>query len=196
MPDIENKEILLLGRYGFDLDRVRNEENVYTIDRQGQHLSYKVRLENESSSEIKNLRAQFMTVHKSNWMEGDIVIVLKCNLGKMDFPAEMSDDPVLNILLSESDHYPNGEERRLFYVAMTRVRERFYLIADASYKSKFIMEFENRTANSTLSKCPKCLTADVMVMKTGIAKNGNKYKFYGCTNYQYGCHYNKIEWAK
>ena len=99
-----------------------------------------------------------------------------------------------NLLLSESDQYPNGEERRLFYVAMTRARERLYLIAGASYKSKFIMEFEYRTAKATDSKCPRCLTADVMVMKTGIAKNGNKYKFYGCANYQYGCNYNKTEW--
>jgi len=196
IPEIEKKEILLLGRYGFDLDRVRNEENVFMIDRQGQYLFYKVRLENASGSEIKNIRAQFMTVHKSKGLEGDIVIVLNCNSGKMGFPAEMSDDPVLNLLLSESDQYPNGEERRLFYVAMTRARERLYLIADASYKSKFIMEFENRPANSTVSKCPRCLTADVMVMKVGTAKNGNKYKFYGCTNYQYGCNYNKTEWFK
>jgi DNA helicase-4 len=196
MPDIEKKEILLLGRYGFDLDRVRNEENIFTIDRQGQHLSYKVRLENASSSEMKNVRAQFMTVHKSKGLEGDIVIVLNCNSGKMGFPAEMSDDPVLNLLLSEADQYPNGEERRLFYVAMTRARERLYLIADASYKSKFIMEFENRTANVTVSKCPRCLTTDVIVMKTGTAKNGNKYKFYGCMNYQYGCNYNKTEWIR
>jgi DNA helicase-4 len=196
VPDIEKKEILLLGRYGFDLDRVRNEENVFTIDRQGQHLSYKVRRENGSSSEIKNIRAQFMTAHKSKGLEGDIVIVLNCNSGKMGFPAEMSDDPVLNLLLSESDQYPNGEERRLFNVAMTRARERLYLIADASYKSKFIMEFENSTAKAPASKCPRCMNADVMVMKTGIAKNGNKYKFYGCTNYQYGCNYNKTEWLK
>lgn len=194
ITDIEKKEILLLGRYGFDLDRVKNEENIFTIDRHKQTLAYRIRIDKEGASETKTLTAQFMTVHKSKGLEGDIVIVLNCNSGKMGFPAEMSDDPVLNLLLSESDQYPNGEERRLFYVAMTRARERLYLIADASYKSKFIMEFENSTANATVSKCPRCLTADVMVMKTGTAKNGNKYKFYGCTNYQYGCNYNKTEW--
>jgi DNA helicase-4 len=46
-----------------------------------------------------------MTVHKSKGLEVDIVIVLNCNSGKMGFPAEMSDDPVLNLLLSESDQY-------------------------------------------------------------------------------------------
>lgn len=194
MTDIEKKEILLLGRYGFDLDRVRNEENIFTIDRHRQTLTYRIRIDKEGASETKTLTAQFMTVHKSKGLEGDIVIVLNCNSGKMGFPAEMSDDPVLNLLLSESDQYPNGEERRLFYVAMTRAREKLYLIADASYKSKFIMEFENRTANSAVSKCPRCLNADIMVMKTGTAKNGNKYKFFGCTNYQYGCNYNKTEW--
>jgi DNA helicase-4 len=196
IPDIEKKEILLLGRYNFDLDRVKNEENVFTIDRQRQVLSYRVRLENTGTSETKTLTAQFMTVHKSKGLEGDIVIVLNCNSGKMGFPAEMSDDPVLNLLLSESDQYPNGEERRLFYVAMTRAREKLYFIADASYKSKFILEFEHNPIQTYVPKCPRCKTADVMVMKTGVAKNGNKYKFYGCTNYQYGCNYNRTEWFK
>jgi len=49
IPDIEKKEILLLGRFGFDLDRVRNDENVFTIDRQRQVISYRVRLENAST---------------------------------------------------------------------------------------------------------------------------------------------------
>jgi DNA helicase-4 len=196
IPDIENKEVLLLGRYGFDLDRVRNDQNVFTIDKQRQILFYKVRLENASTSETKTITAQFMTVHKSKGLEGDIVIVLNCNSGKMGFPSEMSDDPVLNLLLSESDQYPNGEERRLFYVAMTRAKERLYFIAEASYKSKFIMEFENTTEHSNISKCPRCKTADILLMKTGIAKNGSKYKFYGCSNYQYGCNYNKTEWIK
>ena len=168
MPDIEKKKILLLGRYGFDLDRLRNEENVFTIDRQGQHLSYKVRLENANSSEIKSISAQFMTVHKSKGLEGDIVIVLNCNSGKMGFPAEMSDDPVLNLLLSESDQYPNGEERRLFYVAMTRAREKLYFIADAAYKSKFILEFEQNPIQTYVPKCPRCKTADVIVMYPNV----------------------------
>ena len=52
----------------------------------------------------------------------------------------MSDDPTLNLLLSEADQFENGEERRLFYVAMTRAKEMLYLIADSSNESKFISE--------------------------------------------------------
>jgi DNA helicase-4 len=74
---------------------------------------------------------------------------------------------------------------------MTRAKEKPYFIADVSYKSKIIQYFEQNPIQNYKPKCPRCKTADGMVMTTGIAKNGNKYKFYGCTNYQYGCSYNK-----
>ncbi len=91
ITDIGKKEILLLGRYGLDLVRVRNEENIFTIDRHKQTVTYRIRIDKEGTSETKTLTAQFMTVHKSKGLEGDIVIALNCNSGKMGFPAEMSE---------------------------------------------------------------------------------------------------------
>jgi DNA helicase-4 len=147
-----------------------------------------------SIGRYKLLKARFMTVHKSKGLEADIVIILNCNSGKMGFPSEMSDDRVLDLLLSEADQFENGEERRLFYVAMTRAKEKIYFVADALYKSKFIMELENSTLEHSSTKCPKCKRAEIILMKTGVAKNGSIYKFYGCTNYLYGCDYSKTVW--
>lgn len=53
-----------------------------------------------------------------------------------------SDYHILSFLLTEEDQFEHGEERRLFYVAMTRARKHLYFIAEESIKSKFISEFE------------------------------------------------------
>jgi DNA helicase-4 len=93
-------------------------------------------------------------------------------------------------LLSKADQFENGEERRLFYVAMTRAKERVFFIADRVHKSKFILELESQTGSPGLKKCPRCRTAD-LVKRSGTT-NGREWAFYGCTNYLYGCDYQ--EW--
>ena len=189
--DVEEKEIIILGRYRIDIDRIKNENSVFRIDKEDETILYSLKTE---EGETKKLKAQFMTVHKSKGLEGDIVIVLNCNSGKYGFPSEMTDDQVLNLLLSEVDQFENGEERRLFYVAMTRAKEKVYFIADSYFKSKFITELEVETKQSPNKKCPTCKTADIVLRKTGKAKNGNTYRFFGCTNYLFGCGYTTTEW--
>lgn len=190
-PNINSKEILILGRYGFDIDRIKNEQGVFNINKETGSIAYSAV---DGNGNIQMLEAQFLTVHKAKGLEADIVIVINCNSGKFGFPSEMSDDPVLNLLLSEADQFENGEERRLFYVAMTRAKEQLYLVADSSFKSKFIAELEVDSGSFPNEKCPICKSADVVLKKTGIAKTGSTYRFYGCANYLYGCDYTTTEW--
>src|SRR5436190_964420 len=189
--DIEGKEIFILGRYGFDIKRIKNEESLFRIDKPNETIYYSIRTR---EGQTRQLKAQFMTVHKAKVLEADIIVILNCNSGKYGFPSEMSEDQVLNLLLSESDQFENGEERRLFYVAMTRAKEIVYFIADSSFKSKFILELELESGQSPNKKCPSCKTADIVLRRSGTAKNGNAYKFYGCSNYLYGCEYTATEW--
>lgn len=189
--NIEKKEIFILGRYGFDIDRLKNENGVFRIDKENETILYGIKTK---EGEIRKLKAQFMTVHRAKGLEADIIIILNCNSGKHGFPSEMSDDQVLNLLLSEADQFENGEERRLFYVAMTRAKEIVYFVADSSFKSKFIAELEIESGQSPNKKCPICKNADVVLRKEGTSRNGNRYKFFGCTNYLYGCDYTTTEW--
>ncbi|MGN7811611.1 UvrD-helicase domain-containing protein [Flavobacterium sp. 22076] len=189
---VSKKEILILGRYSFDIDRIKNENALLKIDRASSKITCSMSLD---SGLIQKIEAQFMTVHKSKGLEADIIIVLNCNSGKFGFPSEMSDDPVLNLLLSNADQFENGEERRLFYVAMTRAKDQVYFVADSYNKSKFITELEVKTGLSPNKKCPNCKTADIVVRKTGTASNGNTYKFFGCSNYLFGCEYTTTEWT-
>lgn len=181
--NLANKTILILGRYTFDLQRIRNEEGFFTIHRSSGLVTYK--------TEKSEVAAQFLTVHKSKGLEADIVIVINCNSGTHGFPTEISDDPVLDLLLSNADRFDNSEERRLFYVAMTRAKEKLILITDKSYKSKFIRQLENSNEQSTIKRCPRCKTAELR-LRSGT-KNGKSWSFYGCSNYLYGCEYK--EWV-
>ncbi len=191
VKNIQKKEVFILRRYGFDIDRIKNENKIFNVDKNGGNISYTMKTAEE---EIRTLKAQFMTVHKAKGLEADIIIILNCNSGKHGFPSEMSDDPILNLLLSEADQFENGEERRLFYVAMTRAKEHLFFIADSSYKSKFITELEINSGQSPNKKCPACKSSDLVLRKTGTARNGNRYNFFGCTNYLYGCDFTSMEW--
>ncbi len=212
----EEKETMILGRYGFDINRLssknglwiivrefeKNSENIvreyaYTEDKWN-HLKENEKIivtyKRKVSGKELEIEAEYLTVHKAKGLEADNVIILNCNSGKFGFPSEMSDDQVLNLILSEADQFENGEERRLFYVAMTRAKERVYFVADSSYKSKFITELEVESGESPNKKCPKCITSDMVLKRSTIAVNGNTRNFYGCTNYLYGCDYTSVEW--
>jgi DNA helicase-4 len=181
-----NKDILILGRYWADLERIGGGNKTIQIDKDKGEVHY---TEKNSNEEGKSLNARFLTIHRAKGLEADIVIVLNCNSGKYGIPCEMSDDDVLKLLLCEEDKFPNGEERRVFYVAMTRAKEHVYFLSNEMSKSKFIIELEKDTNNLSINKCPKCVTAD-LVLKKGVT-DGKDWSFWGCSNYSFGCDYQK-----
>ena len=190
---VNRKSIYILGRYSLDIKRIKNEEKTFQVDAEKGTIKYVYQHPDGTQGRID---ATYMTVHKSKGLEADIVIILNCNAGKYGFPAGLSDDQVLNLLLSEADQFENGEERRLFYVAMTRAKEAVYFISDTFRKSKFVLELEVDQKINTNLKCPECRTADLVLRKTGVAKNGTPYKFYGCSNYLFGCSYTNTLFSK
>ena len=84
-----------------------------------------------------------MTVHRSKGLEADYVIVDGLTADKFGFPSEIDDDPLLDLVLARPDSYPNAEERRLFYVALTRARHQVHLIVDRAHPSSFALELLN-----------------------------------------------------
>ncbi len=81
-----------------------------------------------------------MTAHASKGLEADYVIIDGVARGKHGFPSEIADDPVLSLVLPDSDQFEFAEERRLFYVALTRAKKRVYIISDAAKQSEFVRE--------------------------------------------------------
>ncbi len=90
---------------------------------------------------IAGRKLEFLTVHKSKGLEADYVILLQCNKDTYGFPSMVSDDPSLNYVLTKSDQYPYGEERRLFYVAITRAKLKTIILYDLKFPSLFVDEF-------------------------------------------------------
>ena len=123
----EDKSVFLLGRYSFD----------------DIHLSSSFQSKKEGNKYfyiINNRKIEFLTVHKSKGLEADFVILLQCNKGTYGFPSQISDNPVLDYVLTKSDQFPFGEERRLFYVAITRAKIKTIVLYDNRYPSPFVDE--------------------------------------------------------
>ena len=124
----KDKSVFFLGRYSFDDYYL---SHVFKSVKQGNNFYYL----------IDGRKVEFLTVHKSKGLEADYVILLQCNQGIFGFPSEMNDDPVLNTILSKGDEFAYGEERRLFYVAITRAKLKTIVFYDQQYPSPFVMEF-------------------------------------------------------
>ena len=79
-----------------------------------------------------------------------------------------------------------AEERRLFYVAMTRAKKRMYVLYDQQRPSPFIGEFLMKLEIGSYL-CPKCLEGKIVSVKDGTSTNGVPYRSFYCTNNQAGC---------
>ena len=88
----------------------------------------------------KNLDVRFRTVHGSKGLEADCIIVPGLVSDIYGFPSAVVDDPVLALAMPRPDDFPDAEERRLFYVAMTRARQRVILLTQNENPSPFIFE--------------------------------------------------------
>ena len=138
-----DKSIFLIGRYSFDDYYL---SFMYQGIKEGNRFYYI----------IKGRKIEFLTVHKSKGLEADYVIVLQCNKDTYGFPSLVSDDPVLNYVLTKSDLFPYGEERRLFYVAITRAKSKTIVLYDRRFPSVFVDEFlhPERVSEESYAKHP------------------------------------------
>lgn len=174
-----DSEVYIIGRYNFDLQRIRNRNRELSISFSNGLIKYTFP---DGKYKGKTLNMNFVTAHKAKGLEADFTILINCNSGKYGFPSGKADDPILNLLLSSSDQFENGEERRLFYVAMTRTKRHVTFVTDRYRKSKFIKELQDEN-DERVTKCPKCGNGEL------IKRSGKGYLFYGCSNFAYGCSY-------
>ncbi len=135
------------------------------------------------------LRFAYRTVHRSKGMEADYALVLGLCSGKHGFPSEITDDPLLNLVLAAPEAHPNAEERRLLYVAITRARRQVYLLAEGGPPSSFARELMHGRYDVNVFgrlpqadvPCPQC--KEGRLERRENPRSGGT--FYGCSNYPY-----------
>ena len=92
----------------------------------------------------------FMTAHASKGLGYDNVIIINGKNETYGFPSKVEDDPVLAFVIKGDRSIDYAEERRLFYVAMTRTKNRVYLIAPQQNPSEFLLEIKRDYKNVSL----------------------------------------------
>ena len=152
-----DQSILLLGRYNYDAMSVGFDGK---IDMKDSRIRVK----------IGDREIPFLSVHSAKGLEADNVILVNCNQGAYGFPSLIEDDPILDFVLSKKESYPFAEERRLFYVAMTRARLHMFVLYDKDKPSPFISEFLLKLERGSYL-CPKCLEGKIIGVKDGMASN-------------------------
>lgn len=174
--------VLILGRYQYETTEVVTEQD---IDRWNDQYSARLQIR-KVVDEKKKTTKPLDTVHKSKGLEADFVLVHSLQAGWYAFPSEMEDDPLLGLSFANREAFEYAEERRLFYVALTRAREQVTLFLSSTEPSRFVLEllgpeygkavvFEGKDEQPV--RCNVCKQG-YMVQRPG--KNG---PFYGCTRY-------------
>lgn len=139
---------------------------------------------------------RFSSVHGAKGLEADFVVVVGLREGRNGFPADKSPDAFHELFLPPEEAYPFAEERRLFYVALTRARHRVYLLFDAVSHSPFIRELKSGgypieehelagefvQASVPVVPCPRCATGEIR------PKSGQTGPFFGCHRFP-ACRY-------
>ena len=153
-------KILLLGRFNFDGERLE-KSGLYEFYNRGSKIR---------SIKYPDYDITFMTAHASKGLGYDNVIIVNGRNETYGFPSKIEDDPVLSFVIRNDRSIEYAEERRLFYVAMTRTKNRVFFVAPEQNPSEFLLEIKKDYKNVVLNgewnddapfayakkKCPIC----------------------------------------
>lgn len=179
------KDILILGRNNFDIE-------IFEALPYAMSDLFKKDQSNYDANvlEYKSLKLTCMTIHKSKGLEADAVVLWNMREGVRGLPDTKGDEEELKQVLTQPDNMDYAEDRRLFYVALTRTRNEVLIIALNGHLSSFVNELitnQSQYIATNKALCQKC-GAEMIFYK--------EYNFYGCSNYRLtGCDY-RIQNAK
>lgn len=149
----EHASVFLIGRYNFDIKKISRCE----------FLSFKISEEKVliSMHERPDLRISFLSAHKSKGLQADYVLIINCRNTILGFPSRMKENEIFRIVrevaiqklerrkMKKRMREKFSEERRLFYVAMTRARKRILFLTVQEQESLFILELREEEELNT-----------------------------------------------
>lgn len=133
--------LLLLTRYNSEIDDLIMSKRFFKKRADDNSITCK---------DVPNLNIDILTVHKSKGLGYDRVVLLNGINATRGFPSKIKDEEIIKFIKGDDDSdfdefidYP--EERRLFYVAMTRTKNELYIMTPKNYKDKsdFVKEINN-----------------------------------------------------
>ncbi len=176
----KRSSVFFIGRYSFDEKLLSNSgilECHYNNAEDKKVIRY---------SKRPDLKMSFITAHKSKGLQADYIFIINNKKTRMGFPSKIQDSPILGLLLDSCEAFPDAEERRLYYVALTRAKKKVYLVTINGKESEFVMELRRQYKDKIIREpftCPDC-------GGRLIKKNGRYGEFYGCSNFRSkGCRY-------
>jgi DNA helicase-4 len=171
----------LLGELSSGVENASKRPTILLLGRYRGDEKYLIPLEKRP-----NVDARFSTVHSAKGQEADHVVVVRTTSEAKGFPSQIEDDPALRLAMPEGEGFPFAEERRVFYVALTRARKSVVLITVAGKESPFIRELvsDGRVPMTDLKgqglstrPCPGCQQGFV------VPRVGKYGPFGGCSTY-------------
>ncbi|MDR0322075.1 MAG: UvrD-helicase domain-containing protein [Treponema sp.] len=174
----KSTSILLIGRYNYDSYKICRTSKF--SDLPGNKIK---------CLKFPDVNLTFMTAHSAKGLGFDNVILLNMFEGKFGFPCQLEDDPIMKLVRFEDTSMPFAEERRLFYVALTRTKNRVYILTPQKRPSRFLIELINDYKISHTEKV-NMETVDLFRLRCPMCKYPLKYEFnknyglnlYLCTN--------------
>jgi DNA helicase IV len=138
-----------------------------------------------------NLHVSYRTVHSSKGLEADYIVIHGLTTGTYGFPSAIADDPVLDLAMPAPEGFPRAEERRLFYVALTRARRAVLLMTHPQRMSPFVIELlkdphviVRGNGDASIEICPRCGRGRL------VERNGRFGPFLGCSTFP-ACRYTR-----
>ena len=125
-----NSSILLIGRFNFDARNLCFSKDFVYDEMNGKIFSKK----------YPKAKLEFLTAHSSKGLGYDNVVIVNARNEIYGFPSKIDDDPIMKYVIKDDTSMEYAEERRLFYVAMTRTKNRVYIVAPEKHPSEFILE--------------------------------------------------------
>lgn len=127
-------------------------------------------------------------MHRSKGGEADYVILPSMVSARRSysFPSTLTDDPVLSLAMPDGDTFPFGEERRLFYVALTRAKRSVAMFTVKNLVSTFLTELVKDGVVSIATQgpvdtrrypCPACSKGEI------VWKPSRNGRFRACSNF-------------
>lgn len=177
-----NSSVFFIGRYSFDA-KLLSDSGLF--DCQYNNVSGFVEVKYRKRTDLK---MSFITAHKSKGLQADYVFIINNKKSRMGFPSKIQDASILNLLLDNCDQYPYAEERRLFYVALTRAKKKAFILTVSNQESEFAMELKERYGEELKREQWECPLCGGRLLK----KSGPYGEFFGCSNYRSsGCTYKR-----